>query len=105
MIRGSIYAEVVEMMGGRRQGSEITRDECYKQLTSLSDREYLCGAYWMFKILFPEAKETLNELSFAQSKEAMRKIIEAHVKSPCSSGDRAVDSESTGRRFDSCQGH
>jgi hypothetical protein len=73
------YSKIVEEMGGD-PSRFITEKECLKQLKSLSDREALCGAYWMFKQIFKleDGHPILTELSVAPDKIAMERILRDH---------------------------
>ena len=74
---GSIYSSIVESMGGDPP-REITEEQCLQELRSLEDREYLCGAYWMFKQLHPDRREALHELSMAKDRDEMVAILKKH---------------------------
>lgn len=69
--------EVVERMDGdiynRRS---MTVDECIEQLTSLSYREFCCGAFWMFKTLYPKSINIQAKLALAKTKDEMLEILD-----------------------------
>jgi hypothetical protein len=71
------FSRIVERMGGDPP-PRITEDECIRELSSLSDREYLCGAYWMFKQIFKVDHPILAELSLAKDREDMARILREH---------------------------
>lgn len=71
------FSRIVERMGGDPP-AKITEDECIQDLSSLSDREYLCGAYWMFKQIFKIDHPILVELSLAKNREDMARILRDH---------------------------
>ncbi len=64
------YRQIIERMGGDTYAKDsISEDECIKQLLSLSEREFLSGAYWGIKsLLGSKANNLLNCLSLCEDR-------------------------------------
>jgi len=68
------YAEIVEKMGGD-PGLEITEEECLSSLRDLSERDFLCGAYWAIKNLGIFSDSILHELSLTKNREEFEELL------------------------------
>jgi len=74
----NVYSEIVEKMGGDPQ-KDLTEQECLAELRSLSERDFLCGAFWAIENL-SDNEQFLTRLSVTKNRASFLRLLKAYVQ-------------------------